>query len=93
MTEYIEIPEDLALYIEGLMYETNARKDLLSFIMHQENFNQERFKEYHNEYINFYTKYELAKKEMEENYILNKYKDKQVSWTLNFKTHTLEVKT
>ena len=92
MKEYIEIPQKMSDYIEGLMYEVNARKDLLTFMVRQDDILEERFKQYHEEYLKFFAKYEMAKDELTETYIRPKYKNTEdISWNLNFRTHTLEV--
>lgn len=90
MKEYIKVPEELSNYIQGLMYETNARKDLLTFMLRQEVMPKERVEKYHDEYVTFFTKYEMAKQEMVNEYILPKY-HKDVNWRLNFSTSTLEI--
>ena len=91
MKEYVDIPENLCNYIEGLMYETNARKDVITFMLSQDNINEERFKQYHDEYLTFYAKYETAKSEITNNFIIPKYGDTKLIWNLNFSTNQLEV--
>lgn len=91
MKKIIDIPEDFCNYVEGLMYETNARKDVLAFMINQPSINKERFEEYHKEYLEFYSKYEIAKREIQEIYVNPEYKDTALNWNLNFKTSQLEI--
>ena len=79
--EKIKISEDLCNYIERLHYETNALQDLLS---RMKNFEDSNTNEYWlNKYVEVYKEYNLAKQELEKEYILPVYGDK-CSWNLDF---------
>ena len=81
--EKIKISEDLRNYIERLHYETNALQDLIS---RMKNFENDEVNEYWlNKYFEVYKEYNLAKQELEKEYILPIYKEK-VSWNLNFES-------
>ena len=45
------IPEEVSNHMEGLMYEMNARKDLLAFMIVNGMNHSEDFKIYHQEYV------------------------------------------
>ena len=86
----IKIPEDMSNYIEGLMYEVNARKDLVAFCIERGvDINNDIFQRYHKEYIDFSAQYEIAKKEMENTYIKPKYPN--CKWNLDFSINTVLV--
>ena len=86
----VVIPKEMSNYIEGLMYEVNARKNLVAFCIERNiDTNSEIFQRYHKEYVDFTAQYELAKKEMEKEYIVNKYPN--CNWKLDFATHTVSV--
>lgn len=92
MKEKIEvvIPEKMSDYIEGLMYEVNARKNLVAFCIERGmDLEGEVFQRYHKEYVDFTAEYEMAKKEMEREYIVSKYPN--CTWRLDFGTHTVTV--
>lgn len=92
MKEKIEvvIPEKMSDYIEGLMYEVNARKNLVAFCIERGmDLEGEVFQRYHKEYVDFTAQYELAKKEMEREYVSPKYPG--AKWRLDFATQTLHI--
>lgn len=79
--EKIKISEDLCNYIERLHYETNALQDLIS---RMKNFEDDEVNEYWlNKYVEVYKEYNLAKQELEKEYIIPIYDDKY-SWNLDF---------
>ena len=86
----VVIPEKMSDYIEGLMYEVNARKNLVAFCIERGmDLDGEIFKRYHKEYVDFTAQYELAKKEMESIYVLPEYPG--AKWRLDFATQTLYI--
>ena len=92
MKEKIEvvIPEKMSDYIEGLMYEVNARKNLVAFCIERGmDLEGEVFQRYHKEYVDFTAEYEMAKKEMEREYVSSKYPGSK--WRLDFATQTLHI--
>jgi len=89
-TAEFEITNDLRDYIESLQYETNARKDLLAFMLERGQGETEGFKKYHTEYIEYSTQYEMAKAQITNEYVIPKY-GKNASWNLDFKTATVTV--
>jgi len=91
MRKNIPMPEDFCNYVEGLMYETNARKDVIAFMLNSAILNQERFDQYHKEYLEFYAKYELVKNEIQKTYVDEVYGNQAIKWNLNFKTQELEI--
>lgn len=84
----IQIPQELSEYLELLNYETNALQDLL-VRMAMFNFTVEVPSELKNywtdKYIEIYTEYEIAKKELEKKYVQPTLKENEtVRWNLNF---------
>lgn len=87
--EQIEINKELCDYIEALHYEVYSRKDLLTFAIGKGLVDTESFNKYHNEYQEFYVKYEIAKQELYDTYVKEKYGYKPLKWELKFSTRTL----
>ena len=86
----VVIPEKMSDYIESLQYEVNARKNLVAFCLERNmSLDNETYKKYHKEYVDYTAQFELAKKEMEKEYILPKYP--KAKWALDFSTHTLSI--
>lgn len=83
------IPEEVSNHMEGLMYEMNARKDLLAFMIVNGMNHSEDFKIYHQEYVESMINYEKGKKELANNYVLDKYPN--CTWALDFATHTINI--
>lgn len=90
-TIYIDVPKDMSNYLESLMYETNARQDVISYMIDHGMNSSEAFERYHAEYVEYYVKYNTAKHELESRYITSLNLGK-VSWVMNFHTNQLEVK-
>ena len=90
MKKIIKIPEDMVNYLQRLVYEADARSNLCAFMMRQ-GIKNEAFDDYHREYIEFYTKCELAKKQMENDYIKPTIESDNFTWTLDFKTGQVSV--
>lgn len=87
--EKITISKELCDYVESLHYETNALQDLLR----KEGINNtsEELRSYwYTKYVETYTKYNLAKQELEDTYIVPQL-GKNHNWNLDFSTCTLEV--
>lgn len=85
----ISIDEGFSNYLEKLAYEVGARKDLLSFMI-ESKMNSELFDKYHDEYLEIYAEYQIAKQKLEEDYIKPLMEDgKTYDWDLNF--HKKEV--
>ena len=89
--EQIEINKELCDYIEALHYEVYSRKDLLAFAMGKGFADTDSFKQYHDEYQEFYVKYETAKDELYNMYLKEKYEGKPIRWELKFDTRILNV--
>lgn len=90
MKKIIKIPEEMVNYLQRLAYETDARSNLCAFMTRQ-GIKNEAFDDYHREYIEFYTKYELAKKQMEDDYIKPVIESNNFTWNLDFKTGQVSV--
>ena len=86
MKKIITIPKELNNYLQRLAYETEARSNLCAFLMRQ-NIKNEAFDDYHNEYIELFAEYELAKLELENNYIKPEIGNQTCNWNLDFYTN------
>ena len=91
MRKNVPMPEEFCNYVESLMYETNARKDVIAFMIDRNVDNKERFDQYHKEYLEFYAQYELVKQEIQKTYVDEVYGDQAIRWNLNFQTQELEI--
>ena len=79
--EKIKISEELSNYIERLHYETNALQDLISKMKNAEDEELNNF--WLDKYFETYKEYNLAKQEMENQYIVPVF-GKKVNWNLDF---------
>lgn len=79
------VADDFCNYVESLMYECNARKDLCAFMVDHGMGETERFEQYHNAYLKAYAEYEVAKAE------LTKMAGKGKRWHLDFDRRELVV--
>ena len=57
----MKIPSEFCDYIESLMYEVNARRDLCAFMISHGMGESEAFEKYHQEYLRFNAQYMMAK--------------------------------
>ena len=83
MENKIVIPAEFRDFLEGLYYEKNFRINLLSFMIMHDMKKDPMFDKIHDEYTEFYIKFELAKKKLEEIYL----KPKDINykcWKLDF---------
>lgn len=87
--EKIKISDELSNYIESLHYETNALQDLLTKI-NLKDVSEDIKNFWYNKYIEKYTSYNLAKQELEAEYVIPKF-GKNHSWNLDFSTAIVEV--
>lgn len=78
----VNIPEDICNYLEALMHESDARKDLIAFCMERGVSNTAMFDKYHREYVEFETQYRMAKDEMVAKFIAPEHPN--CSWELDF---------
>ena len=85
----INVPEELSSYIESLHYEVNSRSSLLTFAMGKGMGDTDAFKQYHDEYREFFMKYEVAKQELYDRFIRKDWDGQKVNWKLDFPTHTI----
>ena len=82
----VKIPEDLCTYLEVLNYETNALQDLLvRMSLFGDEVTTELQNYWTNRYLDTFTEYNLAKKDLEKTYVQPLLKDDEVvNWNLNF---------
>ncbi len=89
MTTYKDVPPELRDYIEGLMYEVNARKDVVAFMIDRGMTESPAFPAYHKEYVEYCARYEAAKAELTARFVAPDYPNAR--WTLNFEQCRLEI--
>lgn len=90
----IEIPEEVSTYIEKCHSEVNSRRDILIYLMENEdniNISQNRIKQYEDEYQEKYNLFEKAKRTLERDYIIPVTKEKLINWSLDYFTHIVTV--
>ena len=87
----INVPEELSSYIESLHYEVNSRSSLLTFAMGKGMGDTDAFKQYHDEYREFFMKYEVAKQELYDRFIRKDWDGQKVNCKLDFPTHTIYI--
>lgn len=81
----ITIPEDFCNLIESLQYEVDSRKDLLNFMVNSGiDVENDSFKKYHKQYMEYFVKYNTAKSELQQEYIDTRGSFNR--WNLNFAT-------
>ena len=85
------VPEELRSCIESLHYEVNSRSSLLTFAMGKGMGDTDAFKQYHDEYREFFMKYEVAKQELYDRFIRKDWDGQKVNWKLDFPTHTIYI--
>ena len=89
-TVVIDIPSNLVDLIESYQYEVNARMNLISFCIDKGiSLENEIFKRYHDEYIEFTVKYEQAKRQITETYVDPYYPNSR--WSLDFDSCKLTI--
>ena len=74
-----------SLELEKLQYEVFVRQNILIFLIQMNSNKKDNFNKIHKEYINFYQKYEKAKRNLEYIYLKNINRNFN-SWDLNFNT-------
>lgn len=79
-----------SLELEKLQYEVFVRQNILIFLIQMNSNKKDNFNKIHKEYINFYQKYEKAKRNLEYIYLKNINRNFN-SWDLNFNTQILTV--
>lgn len=85
----IQLPEDLVNYIESLSYEVGARKDMLAFMVDRGMMGTEGYEKYHDSYLEFYSKYEIAKRDLEARFVRPNHPN--CTWSLDFDTGVLSI--
>ena len=90
----IAVPQEVSSYIQSIGYELDARRDIITYLMQQngspitENAN---FALYHDEYKEYKIEFEMAKKQLEADYVLPAIGTDKASWELDYNTCTLAI--
>lgn len=95
MIRKVEFKNDsLVTYLQGLSIETDARRDLISFmIANNMDISTEQFQKYQKEYNEFYGEFALAKDQLEQLIKKDYLEDDEelVFWNLDFNSSELEL--
>jgi len=88
--EVVEVDVELANACEEADYEYNSKKDVIAtYINSGLDTSLPTFIKYQEELQAAYKKFMAAKSAVEQKYILSKYKDCTVTWSLNYATNEL----
>lgn len=78
--------------LEAFNYEMSSRRDLIaSMVQMGIPMSDPNFKQYHQEYQDWYVKYESAKSEFERKYVKPIAGDRSLNWNLDFHDKTLTI--
>lgn len=85
--------QDIINLLERLQYETESRKEVISYMISTDGIQTPSFDIYEQRYQDAFIEYTAAKQELEKNYIFPNFedKDKVISWNLDFSTHIVKV--
>lgn len=86
----IEIPRELVDLVESYQYEVNARMNLISYCMDRGiDVDNPVFKRYHDEFVEMSVRYEQAKNQISNEYVLPHYSNAR--WNLDFDSCKLTI--
>lgn len=93
MKKELLINADIVLELQRLCAEVDSKKELLAFMIDKGfKLDNERFKEYQDQYREDFFAYEQAKKEFQKNYLEAEFgKENLVRWNLDFDTNICDV--
>lgn len=93
MREYKRtIPNEEVKIMERLDFQIKGREFIITkMLSNGTNFDNELFKKYHDEYIDYFTQFEIAKNMINEKYIPEQLNKVNNNWSLNYSNHTLTV--
>ena len=94
MIKQITVPEDITTMIQRYDVEQTARRNVIAYILsfNDIDITNERFQNYQKEYEEKLFSFEIAKKELEKQYILPEVKDnKTYSWNLDYETNIINL--
>lgn len=91
METKILISEELSNYIEGLSYSAASLRDLLLDAAERGLQWSPAFERWEQKYIETDAEFQVAKGQLEREYVLPKIGDKRVNWTLDYNTRTVTI--
>lgn len=93
MKKEIKVNEEIVLNLQRLCAEVDSKKELLSFMIDRGfSLDNERFKEYQEQYREDYFSYEQAKKIFQKEFLEKEFgKENLVRWNLDFDTNICNV--
>ena len=88
----LEVAREIVDIVESYDYEYSARKDVISNIVaNGMSIDNDIFKKYQREMIEFNVQFNQAKKEVEEKYVIPATNGALCSWTLDYSTGKLTI--
>ena len=88
----VEIPEEIVSTVQKYDIERCARRDIILYILENNiNIPEERLEKYQKEYDEKYFSFEVAKSEIEKNYVKPLVKDASCSWNLDYESHIITI--
>lgn len=87
----IKLPEDMSNYIEALDYDVRALRDLLCTAAERGIESSEAYAHWEQEYLLKSAEFQVAKAEMERNFVTPHADGARVSWFLDYATHSLTI--
>lgn len=90
MIKKIIVDHDFVTEIQKNSIEAEARKNIISFMISQEmNINCEQFKQYQDEYVEYFTTYEMLKDQLYKLYIQPLQINSEINWELDYSNDEL----
>lgn len=92
MTTYIEIPENISIYVQKADIEQTSRRNVIAYVLSLNiDISNERFQQYQKDYEEKMFIFETIKTELEKEYIIPKIKSKNYNWKLNYNKNIITV--
>lgn len=86
MTTIVAIPEEVVNRVQALDIETESRKNLIAYMLSSNlTTATEQFEAYQKEYRDFYYQFDIAKSEIERDYVRTAIEN-PIRWELNYST-------
>lgn len=92
MTTYIEIPENISIYVQKADIEQTSRRNVIAYVLSLNiDISNERFQQYQKDYEEKMFIFETIKTELEKEYIIPKIKSKNYNWKLDYNKNIITV--
>lgn len=92
MITYIEIPENISIYVQKADIEQTSRRNVIAYVLSLNiDISNERFQQYQKDYEEKMFIFETIKTELEKEYIIPKIKSKNYNWKLDYNKNIITV--